>query len=41
MNGEEKAEYQMISALMEGVIPPIGSKEFFRLESVRNRDMTI
>ncbi len=38
VRGEDEPEYPMLSALKEGVLPPGGSKELFRLQSVRMRD---
>jgi ribosomal protein S18 acetylase RimI-like enzyme len=34
----DKEQDHMLSALTEGVVPPKGSKEFFRLQSIRKKD---
>jgi len=36
--GKEQTKYPIRSALEKGVLPPNGSKEFFRLQSIRKKD---
>lgn len=38
VNGEDEPEYPMLYVLKVGVLPPDGSLEFFRLQSIRFRD---
>jgi len=38
VEGKDESENPILAALKEGVLPPNGSKEFFRLQSVRKKE---